>query len=41
MGRKTNRPKMKEKESPPEKELNTIEASNLSDIDFNDYKDTL
>ena len=34
MGRKINRPKMKEQEKYPEKEQNEIEASNLSDIEF-------
>ena len=34
MGRQRNNPQMKEKEDSPEKELNEIEASNVSDIEF-------
>ena len=34
MGRQRNHPQTKEKEGSPEKELNEIEARNLSDIEF-------
>ena len=34
MGRQRNRPQMKEEETPPEEELNEMEASNLLDIEF-------
>ena len=34
MGRQRNHPQMKEKEEGPEKEIKSIEASNLSDIEF-------
>ena len=34
MGGQRNRPQSKGKEESPEKELNEIEANNLSDIDF-------
>ena len=34
MGRQRNLPQMKEPENSPEKELNEMEASNLSDIEF-------
>ena len=36
MKRQINRPHIKEKENPPEEELNEIEVSNLSDIE--DYR---
>ena len=34
MGRQRNRPQMKEQEESPEKELNEMEVSNLSDTEF-------
>ena len=34
MGRQRNRPQMKEQENSPEKELDEMEVSNLSDRDF-------
>ena len=34
MGRQRNRPQMKEQESSPEEELNKMDVSNLSDIEF-------
>ena len=34
MGRQRNRPQVKEKENSPEEELNEMEASNLSDMEF-------
>ena len=34
MGKQRNRPQMKEQENSPEEELNEMEASNISDIEF-------
>ena len=34
MKRQINRPQIKEQENPPEEELNEMEESNLSDIEF-------
>ena len=34
MGRQRNRHQMKEQENPPKEELNEMEVSNLSDVEF-------